>query len=192
MVRGAISGRRRSPNGCDPGAGGATHDTARARAISSTSTISWRIALSSICSDCATNQAFNVGGADIVTWNEYFDRFSQAMGLPPLEVRSARLTKAKSIAAGAVRTAAQLLIARHRRTLQDLNERGGWVSAGMTGIKRWVNTNPSSAELEHLYSRTAIYDWSKAERLLDYRPAFDLDRGLRLSVEWLRYAGLLN
>ena len=150
------------------------------------------IALSSICSDCATNQAFNVGGADIVTWNEYFDRFSQAMGLPPLEVRSARLTKAKSIAAGAVRTAAQLLIARHRRTLQDLNERGGWVSAGMTGIKRWVNTNPSSAELEHLYSRTAIYDWSKAQRLLDYRPAFDLDRGLRLSVEWLRYAGLLN
>ena len=76
--------------------------------------------------------------------------------------------------------------------LRDLSERGGWVSAGMKGIKRWVNTNPSSTELEHLYSRKAIYDWSKAQRLLGYRPAFDLDRGLRLSVDWLRYAGLLN
>jgi nucleoside-diphosphate-sugar epimerase len=150
------------------------------------------VALSSIRSGYAAGQAFNVGGADIVTWNEYFDRFNQAMGLPPLEIRSAQRTKAKSIAAGAVRTGAQLLRARHRTILRDLSERGGWVSAGMKCIKRWVNTNPSATELEDLYSRKAIYDWSKAERLLDYRPAFDLDRGLRFSVEWLRYAGLLN
>jgi nucleoside-diphosphate-sugar epimerase len=150
------------------------------------------VALSSIRSDDAAGQAFNVGGADIVTWNEYFDRFNRAMGLPPLEVRSAQHTKAKSIAAGAVRTAAQLLLVRHRPILQNLSERGGWVSAGMKGIKRWMNTSPSSNELERLYSRKAIYDWSKAQRLLDYRPAVDLDRGLRLSVEWLRYAGFLN
>jgi nucleoside-diphosphate-sugar epimerase len=149
-------------------------------------------ALSSIRSDKAAGEAFNVGGADIVTWNEYFDRFNQAMGLPPLEVRSAQRTKAKSIAAGAVRTTAQLLLARHRERLRDLSVRGGWVSAGIKGVKRWMNTSPSSTELDELYSRKAIYDWSKAQRLLDYRPAFDLDRGLRLSVEWLRYAGFLN
>ncbi|HEY7501152.1 MAG TPA: NAD-dependent epimerase/dehydratase family protein [Vicinamibacterales bacterium] len=149
-------------------------------------------ALSSIRSDRAVGEAFNVGGADIVTWNEYFDRFNQAMGLPPLEVRSAQRTKAKSIAAGAVRTTAQLLLARHRERLRDLSERGGWVSEGMKGLKRWMNTTPSPSELDDLYSRRAIYDWSKAQRLLDYRPAFDLDRGLRLSVDWLRYAGLLN
>ena len=149
-------------------------------------------ALSSIRSDNAVGQAFNVGGAESVTWNEYFDRFNQAIGLPPLEVRSASRAKAKSIAAGAVRTTAQLLLARHHAMLRDLSERGGWVSAGMKGIKRWMNTSPSSNELERLYSRKAIYDWSKAQRLLDYRPAFDLDRGLRLSVDWLRYAGLLN
>ena len=149
-------------------------------------------ALSSIHSDYAAGQAFNVGGVDIVTWNEYFDRFNRAMGLPPLEVRSAQRTKAKSIAAGAVRTAAQLLLRRHRTILRDLSDRGGWASAAINGLKRWVHTNPSSTELEDLYSRKAIYDWSKAQRLLGYRPAFDLDRGLPLSVDWLRYAGLLN
>ena len=149
-------------------------------------------ALSSIRSDSAVGQAFNVGGADLVTWNEYLDRFNQAMGLPPLEVRSAQGAKVKSIAAGAVRGTAQLLLSRHGPMLRDLSERGGWMSAGMKGIKRWINTNPSSAELENLYSRRAIYDWSKARRLLGYRPAFDLDRGLRLSVDWLQYAGLLT
>ena len=62
----------------------------------------------------------------------------------------------------------------------------------MKRLKGWLNTNPSSTELEGLYSRNAIYDWSKAERLLGWRPAIDLDRGLRLSVAWLKYAGLLN
>jgi nucleoside-diphosphate-sugar epimerase len=150
------------------------------------------VALSSIRSDNAVGQAFNVGGPDRVTWNEYFDRFNRAMSLPPLEVRSAGRAKVKSIAAGAVRTAAHVLLARHRTTLQGLSDRGGWVSAGMKGIKRWAHTSPSSTELEHLYSRKAVYDWSKARELLGYRPAFDLDRGLRLSVDWLRYAGLLN
>ncbi len=150
------------------------------------------VALSSIRSTNAVGQAFNVGGPDIVTWNEYFDRFNQAMGLPPLEVRSAGGAKAKSIAAGAVRTTAQVLLARHRTILRKLGESGGWVSAGMMGVKRWMCTNPSSTELEHLYSRKAIYDWSKARQRLGYRPAFDLDRGLRLSVDWLRYAGFEN
>jgi nucleoside-diphosphate-sugar epimerase len=62
----------------------------------------------------------------------------------------------------------------------------------MKRLKGWLNTNPPSTELEGLYSRKAIYDWSKAERLLGWQPAIDLDRGLRLSVDWLRYAGLLN
>jgi nucleoside-diphosphate-sugar epimerase len=149
-------------------------------------------ALSSIHADGAAGQAFNVGGGDLVTWNEYFDRFNRAMGLPPLEARSAQGTKAKSLAAGAVRTTAQLVLRRHRTILRDLSDRGGWVSAAITGLKRWVNTNPSSTELDDLYSRQAIYDWSKAARLLGYRPAFNLDRGLRHSVDWLRYAGLLN
>ncbi len=85
-----------------------------------------------------------------------------------------------------------MLLARHRTILRKLGESGGWVSAGMMGVKRWMCTNPSSTELEHLYSRKAIYDWSKARQRLGYRPAFDLDRGLRLSVDWLRYAGFEN
>jgi nucleoside-diphosphate-sugar epimerase len=93
---------------------------------------------------------------------------------------------------GAIRGAARVVLARHGEALMRINERGGWVAAALKGTKRWLNTTPSAPELEHLYSRKAIYDWSKAGRLLGYRPAVDLDRGLRLSVHWLKYAGVLN
>lgn len=149
-------------------------------------------ALQSIHEDKAVGQAFNVGGPDLLTWNEYFDRFNAAMGLPVLEVRSAPRAKLGSIMTGALGGAAGAVLARHGEALMRIYERGGLVAAGMKRLKGWLNTNPSPTELERLYNRKAIYDWSKAARLLGYQPGIDLDRGLRLSVDWLRYAGLLN
>jgi len=150
------------------------------------------VALSSIHEDKAVGQAFNVGGPDVLTWNEYFDRFNAAMGLPSLELRSASGAKIRSMVGGTVRAAAQVVLARFGEALMRIYERGGVAAAGMKRVKGWLSTNPSSTELERLYSRKAIYDWSKAARLLGYQPAFDLDHGLRFSVEWLRYAGLLS
>ncbi len=150
------------------------------------------IALSSIHQETAAGEIFNVGGPQTPTWNEYFDRLNAAMGLPPLGVRSAPSAKATSLVTTAVRAAAQAGFACCGGTLRKLYERGGWPAATMKRVKRWLNTNPSPHELEGLYSRNAIYDWSKAQRLLGYRPTFDLDLGLRLSVDWLRYAGLVQ
>jgi nucleoside-diphosphate-sugar epimerase len=150
------------------------------------------IALSSIHQDTAAGEAFNVGGPQTPTWNEYFDRLNAAIGLPPLAVRSAPSAKATSLVTAAVRAAAQAGFACCGGTLRKVYERGGWPAGAMKRVKRWLNTNPSPRELEGLYSRKAIYDWSKAERLLGYRPTFDLDLGLRLSVDWLRHAGLVN
>jgi nucleoside-diphosphate-sugar epimerase len=150
------------------------------------------VALKSIHDDRAVGQAFNIGGPDLLTWNEYFDRFNAAMGLPPLGVQSAPRAKVGSIITGALSGAARVVLARHRDALTRIRQRGGLAAAGMKRLKGWLNTNPSSTELGRVYNRKAIYDWSKAERVLGYRPATDLDRGLRLSVDWLRYAGVLN
>jgi nucleoside-diphosphate-sugar epimerase len=149
-------------------------------------------ALKSTHEAAAAGQAFNVGGPDLLTWNQYFDRFNTAMGLPSLPVQSAPRAKIGSMVTGAFGGAARLVIARHGEALMRLYERGGLTAAAMKRLKRWISARPSSTELEHLYNRKAIYDWSKAERLLGWRPVIDLDRGLRLSIDWLRYAGLLN
>ncbi|HEY1303113.1 MAG TPA: NAD-dependent epimerase/dehydratase family protein [Vicinamibacterales bacterium] len=149
-------------------------------------------ALASLDYRTAVGQAFNVVGPDVLTWNEYFERFNAALGRPDLDARSARRAKAKSMLTGAVRTTAHIALARYSGALMKVYERGGWVAPVMKRTKAWLTSSPSSSELEQLYSRRAIYDWSKAERLLRYRPAVDLNRGLRYSVDWLRYAGFLN
>jgi nucleoside-diphosphate-sugar epimerase len=149
-------------------------------------------ALTSIHEERAVGQAFNVGGPDTLTWNEYFDRFNAVIGLPPLEVRSAQRARTTSLVTGTVRAAAHVVLDRYGDALMRFYERGGMAAIAMKRVKTWMNATPSSIELERLYSRHAVYDWAKAARVLGYRPAVNLDRGLGLSVDWLKYAGFLN
>ena len=149
-------------------------------------------ALMSIHDDKATGQVFNIGGPDLVSWNQYFERLNAAMGRPPLDALSTSRAKAESIATGFLRSMSRVVLDRYGETLMRVYERGGAVATGMKRVKGWLNTRPTSKEFEDLYSRKAVYDWSKAQRLLGWRPAVDLNQGLRLSVDWLKYAGVLN
>ena len=149
-------------------------------------------ALTSIYDDQAAGQAFNIGGPDLLSWNEYFERLNSAMGRPPLDVLSTSRAKAESMVTGVFRGGARLVLDRYGERLMRIYERGGPLAKAMKRVKSWLNTRPSSKEFEDLYNRKAIYDSSKAQRLLSWRPAVDLDQGLRLSVDWLKYAGVLN
>jgi nucleoside-diphosphate-sugar epimerase len=149
-------------------------------------------ALTSIHDEKAAGEAFNVGGPDLVSWNEYFERLNAAMGRPPLNVLSTSRARAESMVTGVFRRAADGVVSRYGETLMRIYERGGPLAAAMKHVKSRLNTKPSSNEFEGLYNRKAIYDCSKAQRLLGWRPAVDLDHGLRLSVDWLKYAGVLN
>jgi nucleoside-diphosphate-sugar epimerase len=41
------------------------------------------------------------------------------------------------------------------------------------------------------FSENRRFSWEKAQRALDYRPQYDLQDGLRLTVEWYRQQGVL-
>ena len=149
-------------------------------------------ALTSIHDETAAGQAFNVGGPDFVSWNEYFERLNAAMGRPPLDVLSTSRARAESMVTGVFRRASGVVLNRYGESLMRIYERGGPLATAMKHVKSRLNTKPSSNEFEDLYNRKAVYDWSKAKRVLGWQPAVDLDRGLRLSVDWLKYAGVLN
>ncbi len=149
-------------------------------------------ALTSIHDKTAAGQAFNVVGPDLVSWNDYFERLNGAMGRPPLDVVSTSRARAESMMTGVFRGAAGVVLNRYGERLMRIYERGGRLATAMKYVKGRLNTKPSSNEFDDLYNRKAIYDWSKAHRLLGWRPAVDLDQGLRLSVDWLKYAGVLN
>jgi nucleoside-diphosphate-sugar epimerase len=149
-------------------------------------------ALTSIYDDNAVGQTFNIVGPDLVSWNEYFERLNAAIGRPPLDVLSTSRARAQSMVTGVFRGAAGVVLDRYGAALMRIYERGGVLSTAMKQVKGLLNTRPSSSEFDDLYNRKAIYDWSKVQRVLGWRPAVDLDKGLRLSVDWMKYAGVLR
>lgn len=140
----------------------------------------------------ADGEAFNVNGPEVGTWNEYFRRLNAAMGLPPLERKSAKQSARKTAVMSRVETVIRAFVGRFEDKLMEIYLRGGWASNVMKRVKTILDSTPSHGELEDLYSRRAIYSDDKARRVLGYRPKFDLQRGLALSVLWMERNGFIE
>ena len=142
--------------------------------------------------DTAVGEAFNINGPQVETWNQYFKRFNETLGLPPLAAVSPSHTRLKSAVMDRAGKFIHLCVDPFQDRLMKIYLRGGTMSKVMARVKQTLDTTPSSAELNNLYSRRAHYVIDKAERLLGYVPAFGLDRGLELSVAWLRHHGFVD
>lgn len=140
----------------------------------------------------ADGEVFNVNGAEVVTWNEYFRRLNAAMKLPPLVKKSAKQSARKTAVMGRVETVIRGVVRRFEDRLMEIYLRGGWASNVMKRVKTMLDSTPSQGELEDLYSRRALYSDEKARTLLGYRPKFDLDRGLTMSVLWMTRNGFIE
>ena len=169
-------GRQRSQSACNRAGGVTTRGTGMVRVTWSTWTTSSRSRYRRF-TRTAAGQVFNVGGPDTLRGTS-----TSTDSTRPWDFRPSRSDPHR--APGPVR--------RHgsgpghrtgesrvfwRSAAKGVSSAEAWAGAGMKRVKRWLNTNPSSRELEGLYSRQAIYDWSKAARLLGYRPTVDLDPG---------------
>jgi nucleoside-diphosphate-sugar epimerase len=87
---------------------------------------------------------------------------------------------------------ADKVVNRFEDKLMEIYLRGGWPTKVMKRVKRVLQSTPSGAELNDLFSRNAVYSDAKARELIGYKPLFDLDQGLKLSVQWLQLNELLR
>ncbi len=140
----------------------------------------------------ASGETFNVNGGEVVTWNEYFRKLNAAIGLPPLERKSASKSARKTALIGRVETVIRAFVGRFEDRLMEIYLRGGWASRIMKRVKTVFDSTPSTGELEDLYSRQAVYSDQKARTLLGYQPKFDLERGMALSVLWMERNGFID
>jgi nucleoside-diphosphate-sugar epimerase len=140
----------------------------------------------------AIGQVFNVNGPNVVTWNEYFRRFNEALQLPPLVIRSAARSSLRTIMAERAARVADAVVSRFEDKLMEIYLRGGACGRLMKRVKTWLQSTPSTRELSDLYSRRAIYTDEKARRQLGYEPQFQLQRGLAVSALWLADGGFVE
>ena len=128
---------------------------------------------------------YNVNGPQPPTWNQYFQAFNDALGLPPLEHVSASKSKLKSAAMDIVRGTTSAIKARFEDRLMEIYLRGGPAGRMMKRLKNALDTTPSSGELTDLYARCAIYSDEKIREELQYQPQFDLATGIGTTIQWM-------
>jgi nucleoside-diphosphate-sugar epimerase len=130
---------------------------------------------------------FNVNGPDQLTWNQYFQRFNQALGLPPMRQISASNSRMRTMIMDQVATLTSAIKQRYHDRLMEIYLRNGWISRQMKRLKSSIENTPSGTELNQLYCRSAYYSDQHARDTLGYQPQFDLDRGLQMTVSWLQH-----
>ena len=141
--------------------------------------------LQSLSCEAAAGEAFNVNGPEVLSWNEYFERFNEALGRKPLPKISASKSRLRTKVIGAIESVADSVVNRFEDKLMEIYLQGGWPTKLMKSIKATFNSTPSENELNDLFSRDVVYEDRKAHQVLAYQPNFDFDEGLRNSVQWL-------
>jgi nucleoside-diphosphate-sugar epimerase len=132
--------------------------------------------------------AFNVNGADQVTWNDYFHALNDAMGLPALS--SPRATRARVSAALMlpVRTIGKFVLRRFSGLVMALYQRHTFVKKTMRFAEGLIRQTPTGSEFR-MYSKVVSFPTDRAEAYLGYRPAFSITDGVDLSASWLSHHG---
>jgi nucleoside-diphosphate-sugar epimerase len=143
-------------------------------------------ALTAVDHPNAVGQAFNINSDDIVTWNEYWDRFSSAMGRGPLQPQNATWLSVRTNALRPVRSAAQVLMKHFRRQIFRIYSNNYAARGVMQATESTLSMTPTVDELK-LYRKQARFDNAKAKAVLGFTPQVNLTQGLEYTVAWLRH-----
>jgi nucleoside-diphosphate-sugar epimerase/predicted dehydrogenase len=139
----------------------------------------------------AVGQAFNINGKDVITWNEYFTKYNDSMGLPPLHRLSCNQAKLMTLAMEPVRAVGKVVKDHFITSAKKLADTFDVAKTLMKGTENALKTTPAASELE-LYGRDAVYANTKAHEMLKYSPSTSIQEGLNSTVEWLRMNKILG
>ncbi len=140
-------------------------------------------------SDAAIGQVFILNGTDLPTWNDYFARFNDALGLPPLKVFEPQSIGITTKLKEPLRNTIKFARDHFERAIKQMAAKQPLARRLMKFVETGMKTTPRLHDLK-LYQRKATYLNNKAQRVLGYQPAIGLDEGLLLSVQWLEQIGM--
>jgi len=127
----------------------------------------------------------NINGSELTTWNEYIERFGDALGVRGRTNMSPLYFDLTSTAVHCVRRAGRWVKRRGlHRPLQSLPE-------VVAGTKSVLSLYPEPGELR-LWRQKVRYSSERANHVIGFSPSVLLDEGLRQSAEWCRIHGVVS
>ena len=131
--------------------------------------------------DAAVGGVYNVNGAHLLSWNDFFAAYNRALGLPPLRARRPSGDRAR---AGG-RRAPRLRARGGAGEAPGAGERGTHAAShGPKGLAAGARLLPRWRDVTGLYARKVTYEDGAIRRALGYRPGVQPERGL---AEWRWY-----
>jgi nucleoside-diphosphate-sugar epimerase len=162
--------------------------------------------------DDAHGQAFLVSGDASVTWREFFERYERMLAASAtisMTPEEARAHFASCEPQGLVKDTVRVLRREGQKRETLLRERLSPSRAGRLALgiaERWsllagAQASASGAEdgppihplppaKVAMFTARARFRIDKATKLLGYRPAFTLDRGMAVTEEWAKWANI--
>lgn len=144
--------------------------------------------LKTLDNEKAFGQAFNANGMEVISWNDYFKRINDKMGLPPLKTIKISQANFKATLMRPVRFAGEMVRAHFMGPVKKLAETFTFAKILMKRTEHALKTTPAKEDFG-LYQRDVIYKSNKLEEILDWRPKFSVDEGIQVSVEWGKIQG---
>lgn len=134
------------------------------------------------------SQVFNVGGSQVISWNNYFKEFNKQMGFADISVIRDEVymkIKIKSLFYYPIKIIAKMLLSKYDHMARYYYRRFLLARKLMNNIENELKLNLNPSDLE-LFERSANYESKKIARMLGYKPIYPISDGLRLTAEWLK------
>jgi nucleoside-diphosphate-sugar epimerase len=143
------------------------------------------VILAALAETGSKSHVFNINGPDLVTWNEYIDRFGDALGVDSRVSVNPLLFTLNSYAVHGLRKAGSWVKRRGmQRTLKS--------APGLVGMAQsMVDLYPTPDGL-HLFRHKVRYPWDRATRVIGFNPSISLSLGLHQSAAWCRIHGVIS
>jgi len=128
---------------------------------------------------------FNANGAEIPTFNSYFDSLSRALGHGPLPLNERQL---RSSLRRQVRRAARLVLRTQESTLRQIASGKPSLEAKLSDVERAVRFDIGDERgARARYGREVVYSNDRA-RQFGLNPATSLREGIDATVDWVKSA----
>ncbi len=141
--------------------------------------------------DGAVGAVFNINGGEVVTWNEYFTRFNEALGRDPLPRLKTWKIGLRARVLSPVRKTARFALQRFGKPILRLHSKSALAAGIMKATESSLKLTPTSDQLKR-FRQDAEYRIDRARDVLGYEPRVGVTDGLEFCAAWLRHHGILD